>query len=148
MNSRHVTSVRSFNRFYTNITGLLNRFILDSNYSLPEIRVLYEIYYHYHYHSPCTAKQIMTAFTIDKGYLSRLLVGLQRKKLIDTRPSPADRRSVLLKLTPKGIREFEKLDAAADKKIRAMLAHLTTAHCEELVHHMNQIKNILSEKQA
>ena len=35
-----VARIRSFNRFYTNILGLLNRHILDSDLSLTEARVL------------------------------------------------------------------------------------------------------------
>ena len=38
-----VARIRSFNRFYTNILGLLNRHILDSDFSLTEARVLLEI---------------------------------------------------------------------------------------------------------
>lgn len=38
-----VTEIRGFNRFYTNILGLLDQHIIDSGYSLTEARILYEI---------------------------------------------------------------------------------------------------------
>ena len=34
-----ITEIRGFNRFYTNILGLLDQHILDSGYSLTEARV-------------------------------------------------------------------------------------------------------------
>ena len=38
-----VSEIRSFNRFYTKVLGLLEKHILDSPYSLTEARILLEI---------------------------------------------------------------------------------------------------------
>ncbi|HEU4748248.1 MAG TPA: hypothetical protein VFS56_07075, partial [Gemmatimonadaceae bacterium] len=38
-----VDAIRAFNRFYTKKAGLLQRGLLDSPYSLTEVRVLYEL---------------------------------------------------------------------------------------------------------
>jgi DNA-binding MarR family transcriptional regulator len=40
-----VQRVRRFNRFYTRHIGLLNEGLLDSEYSLTEVRILYELAY-------------------------------------------------------------------------------------------------------
>ena len=64
-----ITSIRGFNRFYTNILGLLNKGVLHSDYSLTEARVLYEIGKQDH----CKAKSLSSLLEIDKSYLSRIL---------------------------------------------------------------------------
>jgi DNA-binding MarR family transcriptional regulator len=86
----------------------------------------------------------MTAFTIDKGYLSRILLKLQKKKLLETSQSAGDGRSIILLLTLKGKQEFEKLNNAANKEVGSLLSKLTQSRCDELVRHMNEIKKILS----
>lgn len=144
MTNKHIASVRAFNRFYTDIIGLLDRFILDSKYSLPEVRVMFEVY-----HQPgLTAKQIMASFHIDKGYLSRLLEKLQKKKLLQTRSSASDGRSLLLELTSKGRQEFEQLNEASNAQVRTLLAHLDGPACDALTAHMNEIKKLLSNNSA
>lgn len=64
-----IAQIRSFNRFYTNVLGLLNRHILDSGYSLTEIRVLLEISKVRH----CTANTLVTQLKIDRSYMSRII---------------------------------------------------------------------------
>jgi DNA-binding MarR family transcriptional regulator len=140
MTAKHVASVRAFNRFYTDVIGLLDRFILDSKYSLPEVRVMFELY-----HQPgLTAKQIMASFRIDKGYLSRILEKLQKRKLLQTRSSATDGRAVLLELTAKGSQEFEQLNEASNTQVRSLLAHLDGPACDALTNHMTEIKKLLS----
>lgn len=43
MKKNKVSIIRSFNRYYTNILGLLDQHILESDLSLSEVRVLHEI---------------------------------------------------------------------------------------------------------
>jgi DNA-binding MarR family transcriptional regulator len=61
-----IDRIRSFNRFYTNIIGLLDQHFLDSPFSLTEGRVLYEICNT----EDCSAKKIRENIVIDEGYLS------------------------------------------------------------------------------
>ncbi len=142
MTTQYIESIRSFNRFYTDIIGLLDRYILNSKYSLPEVRILFELY-----HQPgSTAKKIMDSFHIDKGYLSRILVKFRKTKLIVTKTAATDGRSVLLELTGKGKQEFEKLNNASNNHVRSLLTGLSTDSCDELINHMNGIKRILSSQ--
>ena len=53
-NQELIDDIREFNRFYTNIIGLLEQHFLESAFSLTEGRVLYEICST----EECSAKQI------------------------------------------------------------------------------------------
>lgn len=141
MKEKNITEIRAFNRFYTNVIGLLDRHILDSRYSLPEVRILYELYHQ----KDLTASDIMASFNIDKGYLSRILRLFEKKKLISKKRSGEDGRSIRLSLTKTGRSEFEVLNEASNKQIRKTLEPLTEAECEKLVSYMTEIKMILSK---
>src|SRR5262245_15474930 len=109
MLKKHIEGIRSFNRFYTDIIGLLDEHILNSKYSLPEARILYELYHH----EPLTSSDIINNLQIDKGYLSRLLRQFEKKKLLDKKKSPQDGRAAYLRLTASGKKEFESLNKAS-----------------------------------
>src|SRR5215216_1210896 len=98
MKEEHIKQMREFNRFYTNIDGLLNQHLLNSPFSLPEARVLYEIVQH----EPCTASDIMSLLSIDRGYMSRILTNFASKGIISKKKSKADGRAYFLHLTRKG----------------------------------------------
>lgn len=142
MKPQHIKEIRAFNRFYTNIIGLLDKHILDSSYSLPEVRIMFELY-----HNPdLTASDIITLIDIDKGYLSRLLKNLQKNKLINKVSSSTDKRTAVLQLTAKGKKEFEVLNNASDRQVEAMLKHLSQKECEDLIQKMLDIQQLLNRK--
>ena len=136
---QHIRDIRAFNRFYTDIIGLVDQHILNSRYSLPEVRIMYEMYYH----GAATANEIIRLIQIDKGYLSRILMKFKREKLISKKRALNDGRSVILGLTAKGRIAFEKLDGASHAQISEILNHLPGEKHDELVFHMNAIKKIL-----
>jgi DNA-binding MarR family transcriptional regulator len=135
----HVTRIRDFNRFYTNVIGLLDNHVYDSEFTLPEARVLYELFYS----KVQTASELMELIDIDKGYLSRLLLSFERRKLIRRIRSNKDGRAVLISLTDHGAKSFRELDKASEKQAVALLKHLTTTKQKELVGHMSAIKTII-----
>ena len=83
-----IEKIRSFNRFYTNIIGLLDQHFLDTPFSLTEGRVLYEI----RHMEECSAKKIRENINIDEGYLSRIIDKFIKKGLITKTPSRDDKR--------------------------------------------------------
>ncbi|QEH42399.1 MarR family winged helix-turn-helix transcriptional regulator [Chitinophaga sp. XS-30] len=142
MKQAFINEIRAFNRFYTNIIGLLDRHILDSSYSLPEVRVLYELY-----HSPMlTASDIIALLDIDKGYLSRILKHFEKNKLITKAGSPTDKRAAMLQLTNKGKAVFETLNEASDKQVGTTFKDLTEKECQELVQKMKEIQLLINRK--
>ncbi|MFI5129587.1 MAG: MarR family winged helix-turn-helix transcriptional regulator [Chitinophagales bacterium] len=141
MQKKHVADIRAFNRFYTGVLGLLDQHILDSRYSLPEVRVLYELYHSVN----LTASEIIAILRIDKGYLSRMLLQFQKKKLVSKKWSARDGRAAHLSLTEKGRNEFEALNEASNRQIKDILERLTEDDCNILVGHMTGIRTILSK---
>src|SRR6187402_108888 len=140
MKQSTVDAIRSFNRTYTGMIGLLDKYILDSPYSLPEARVLYEIYHR----EGILAGEIVALLSIDKGYLSRILDQFSRKKLVAKSRSASDGRSVHLSLTAKGRAAFEVLNQASEGQVREIFSRLPLKDQGELVYHMDEIKKILS----
>lgn len=141
MNGKEIGQVREFNRFYTEVIGLLDTHILDSAYSLPEARVLYELYHL----QPCQAKQLLESVSMDKGYLSRLLKVFVKKGIVTRKQSTTDGRATLLMLTAKGNREFENLNKASMNQISKMLSALSAKEMGEVLNHMKELKRILSK---
>lgn len=139
MKRNPIQEFRAFSRFYTTLIGLLDRYLLNSAWSLPEARLIYEIA-----NAKSTqASGIMTNLGIDKSYLSRLLNGLEKEKMIARTPSEKDGRAHVLSLTGKGRRAFEGLNRASDDQIRRLLGPLPEAQQFALVQHMTAIRNLL-----
>jgi DNA-binding MarR family transcriptional regulator len=134
-----IDEVRAFNRFYTRVMGLLDRHFLESQFSLTEARVLYEIA-----HSEIsTAKAIRAEMGIDAGYLSRILVSFIQGGLVNRTPAREDRRYQVLALTQKGKDAFARLNASQDRSVEAFAGRLSGRDREELVGHMQRIQELL-----
>lgn len=141
MTEKDIQSIRDFNRFYTNIIGLVDNHILDSPYSLPEARVLYEL----SHHQPCTASTIMASITMDKGYLSRVLKSFEKKGLLVRKQSKDDGRATTLVLTSKGNSEFSKINQASAAQIKELLTGMSQQEIKDAIHHMEQLKKLLNK---
>lgn len=138
---KHIDKIRFFNRFYTSIIGVLDRHILESEYSLSEARVMFEI----DRLDMCTARQIKEHMNIDEGYLSRILEKFVNKGFVKKNKSKEDSRAYNLSLAPKGKAIFKKLNTASDNEVRNLIERLTPDDREELVHNMDAIVHILSK---
>ena len=137
---RRVGDVRHFNRFWTRQIGVLREGYLESPFSLTEVRVLYELAHR----EETTASELGEELGLDAGYLSRILRGFENHGLIHKRPSEADGRSRLLRLTERGREAFAPLDARSRSEIGAMLGGMSIAGQERLVKAMRAIERLLS----
>ena len=134
-----IDAIRSFNRFYTNVIGVVDHHILNSKFSLTEVRILWEIY-----HDPeCNARKIRFALQVDEGYLSRTISKLTREGLIDKRQARDDGRVYVLSLTAEGETVFMDLNRKAAEEIESVVSTLSAKQIFELVSHMKRITQIL-----
>jgi DNA-binding MarR family transcriptional regulator/N-acetylglutamate synthase-like GNAT family acetyltransferase len=137
---RRVGEVRRFNRFWTRQIGVLREGYLESPFSLTEVRVFYELAHR----EETTAGELGEELGLDAGYLSRILSGFQKHGLIRKRPSEADGRRRLLRLTERGRGAFAPLEARSRSEIGAMLGGMSIAGQERLVEAMRAIERLLS----
>ena len=136
-----IDNIRSFNRFYTNIIGLLEQYFLDSPFSLTEGRVLYEICNI----EECSAKKIREKILIDEGYLSRILDVFSKRGLIKKTPSSKDGRLRLIVPTEKGIKEFAILNDNSNILISQMIEKLSEDDRADLLNKMEGIRTLLEK---
>ncbi len=141
---RHADAVREFNRFYTRRIGALGVAHLGSDFSLTEVRVLYELAHG----QPTTASEVAATLDLDRGYLSRTLRAFKRRGFITSRRDPADRRHVNIALTAAGRRAFAPLDRKAKDAVAGMLAPLGDARRRGVVKAMTTIRDSLDARPA
>lgn len=136
--------VRRFNRFYTRAIGTLNEGLLNSPFSLTEVRVLYELAHG----DPVTATDIRRELGIDNGYLSRMLADFEKRGLIKRSASASDARRSFIALTARGRKQFGALDQRQDEEVRKMLERLSAEGRSGLVLAMESIAALLGAPHA
>lgn len=144
MQAALISYIRKFNRFYTNILGLLDKHLLDSEFSLSEVRILYEI----GHTEKCTAKKLIEKLRIDTGYVSRIIKHFEKQNFIYRTQSAEDGRLFYLYLTSKGEDILLELDGLSDRQIYEMIKHLSEHEQKSIAESMMTIENSLSKKKA
>jgi DNA-binding MarR family transcriptional regulator/GNAT superfamily N-acetyltransferase len=139
-----IARVRAFNRDYTRRIGVLGEGLLDSPYSLTEVRVMYEVA-----HRPgITAGELTEELGVDKGYMSRILKRFEVRKLVTRQPSAKDGRRHHLRLTPFGKKVFTPLDRRSQQQVRATLSALDQTGRDAVLGAMSTIQSTLSGQSA
>ncbi|MDI3470839.1 MAG: GNAT family N-acetyltransferase [Pseudolabrys sp.] len=134
-----VDAVRRFNRFYTKQIGVLRKGYLDSPFSLPEARILYELTQR----DGLTAAGIAATLGLDQGYLSRTLRDFEKRGLIARKPSKTDARQSLISLTARGRKVFAPIETRSQHDAGAMLETLGDNDQARLVGAMTTIETLL-----
>jgi DNA-binding MarR family transcriptional regulator/GNAT superfamily N-acetyltransferase len=137
--AERVTAVREFNRFYTNLLGLLREGLLDTPYSLTEARVIFELARE----DPAEATALRRSLDIDAGYLSRILARFEADALITRERAASDGRRQVIGLTETGRETFRMLDLSSSNQIRALLAALTEEDQRRLTAAMAAIRQTI-----
>jgi DNA-binding MarR family transcriptional regulator/GNAT superfamily N-acetyltransferase len=136
---QRVAAVRRFNRFFTQKIGVLHQGLLDSPFSLAEVRVLYELAHR----DEATASELCRSLGLDAGYLSRMIRRFGRENLIRKRPSRSDGRRTHLSLSGKGREVFAALDQRSSAEVAALIGDLADDEQLALVESMARIESLL-----
>lgn len=137
-----VLAIRRFNRFYTRQIGVLQEHLLQSQFSLTELRVLFEIAHR----ENVTAKDLCLDLGLDRGYVSRMLQSFQEHGWIKTAPAPDDRRRQFLALTAKGHKVFDPLERRSSDEVAGMLARLTPVQQKTMLAGIRDIESVLAPR--
>jgi DNA-binding MarR family transcriptional regulator/GNAT superfamily N-acetyltransferase len=136
-----VAAVRAFNRFYTNVIGLVHGMYLDSPYSLTEARLLFEL----SRQDVTAVAELRHGLDIDAGYLSRVLARFEADGLVDRQRSDADARRQDIALTSEGRAAAAELDTRSARQIGELLAGVDR---QRLLRAMGEITDLLGRPPA
>ena len=134
-----VQKIRHFNRYYARILGIFDKKFLGVDFSVTEVRILGEI----GRNPKLTAKALAAYLCVDKGYLSRILQGLERKELLERVRSAEDGREKQLRLTAKGEALNQLLEEKADERILQQIRTIDMQTFRILLDAMEKIEAIM-----
>ncbi|MFX1527755.1 MAG: GNAT family N-acetyltransferase [Promethearchaeota archaeon] len=141
-NLERIAKIRSFNRFYTNLLGLLDKTLLKSKYSLTEVRIMFEI----NRLTTTTASELVKILHLDPAYLSRILNSFEAKGLIQKKQSNKDLRKQILSLASDGKQVISELQDRANNQIKVLLTDISDEQQDQLINSMSIIERIFKSE--
>lgn len=139
-----VAEIRAFNRFYTEVIGVLGAGMHDTPYSLTEARVLFEL----GGREKSEAATIRELLGLDAGYMSRILARFEGDGLVSRDRSAEDGRRQIVRLTGKGQEAYGMLDERSAAEVETILGRLTQEERRKLVASMATIRGLLDPAEA
>lgn len=138
-----IETIRNFNRYYANMFSMFDHDLYVGDHSLNEARVIAEI----KLQGETTASSIQRKLGFDKGQLSKIITKLEKQKLVTRTLDPTDRRHYLLNLTDGGEAVYTKLTQLSREYLTRQLAGYTAEQLQIISTNMNEIQQILEQKQ-
>lgn len=138
-----IAHVREFNRRWTEVLGLLDRGLLDTDHSLAEARVLFESAQRQTWERSALQERL----GMDPSFLSRVLGRLENDGLVVSSPSSEDGRAVDIELSDQGRAAFEVLNRRSSAQISDLLEPLTPDQRATLTESMTVISNLVRREQ-
>jgi DNA-binding MarR family transcriptional regulator/N-acetylglutamate synthase-like GNAT family acetyltransferase len=138
-----VAALRAFNRFHTRFVGALDAHYLDSELSLAEARLLYEIAIR----AAPLAAELQAELGLDAGYVSRILRRFQARGWI-SRSRGEDARRRPIALTDEGRARFAALDAASRARVAERIETLSPTDRKTLVEALEAVRAMLGGGEA
>jgi len=118
---------------------VLQEHLLQSQFSLTEVRVLYEIAHR----ENTSAKDLCLDLGLDRGYVSRMLQSFEERGWIKIATAPTDRRRQFLALTAKGHSVFDPLERRSSQEVGAMLARLSPTQRQKFLAAIRDVQSVL-----
>lgn len=137
-----IEAARDFNRFCTNLLGVLNKAYLDTPFTLTDARVLFEI----GSHDGIGATALAGDLHLDPAYLSRILKRFKAEGLIETEADQSDRRSQTIRVTSKGQTQFEDFGRRSNAQLAERFDRLADGEPQSVVFAMQTIRSLLDPK--
>lgn len=141
VNEDRIATVRGFNRFFTRYIGVLQEGMLQSEFTLTELRMLYELAHHGDQQPAALCREL----GLDRGYASRIVSKFESAGLVSKVQSATDGRAKLLQLTEHGRAVFAPLDRRSREEVGEMLAQLDEADRLRLLDAMRTIQVTLGK---
>lgn len=135
-----IAAVRTFNRTWTEVLGLLDRDLLQTEHSLSESRVLFELAQH----DSMDRAELLARLGIDPSFLTRILRRLESQGLVSSTASSDDGRALVLALTREGREAYSVLDQRSTEQVRRLLEPLTTDQVSTVTESMTVISRLIA----
>ena len=132
-------TLRAFNRFHTRFVGVLDAHCLDSEMSLAEARLLYEIATG----GEVLAVDLQESLGLDPGYASRMLRRFEKSGWIE-RGRGTDARRRPIRLTAEGGTVFAELDRRQRRVLESRLEPLGPTDRRVLMTALDTARTLLS----
>ncbi len=134
-----ISALRAFNRFYTSQVGALDARFLDSDLSLVEARVLYEVATR----GTVLASMLVAELGFDAGFVSRIVRRLSAAGLIE-RSHGEDGRRRPITLTAAGASAFAVIDRRQYDRVAAHVGHLGDTEGARLTAALTTVRALLA----
>lgn len=143
LDAQTIKQIRDFNRFYTKILHLTDRYHLETQFTLLESRILIEID-----QGMTSANQLGQFLNLDKGYMSRILRRLKDDDILVEKPHDQDKRIKVLNLTAKGAEILAEINQRADNQIQTIFKRIPPKDVEQVVANMAAIQATIRRYQS
>lgn len=133
--------LRSFNRFYTEAIGSLDEGHEGTTLNFAQSRMLFTV----RLLGGPDVGVLADALGLDLAYTSRVLGALEDARLIRRVVSKVDRRRRTVRLTTAGERTLAEIEARSNRRMLALVDHLTDHETNQLLDAMATIRRLLQE---
>jgi DNA-binding MarR family transcriptional regulator len=113
---------------------LRERLRVQFSLTLPQFDVLAALY---RQNDGITMTELSRMLIVSNGNVTGIVDRLMADRLVARQPSPSDRRSFLVRLTPKGRTEFAAVARAHEQWIDKILSEFDAAEAEVIIDHLD-----------